>query len=261
MGGCCEKFCAEFKKQRLAYDDFNQGEWTTFFGTSSVSCLQPMVYQFVQLVEALAIVGILIWSVYYENDCCNCGAKWFIFLTHWSLTLQLVYVWLSLFTTVRANALKEDGGSMPWYARLTWMLQDILLPLTFFVFILYFALILPAAGGSPKAISFFTHGANFVIMLLDMLLSRQPYYLLHGVYVAFFLAGYAIFTYVYHKLEGTSCLGNPYIYKAVDWTNATSTGIQAFFGILVVVPIVNLLFWLVMGYLLPRNKASSDTVV
>jgi len=260
MGGCCEKFRAEFRKQRLDYDDFNQGEWISVFGESSVSCLTPVVYQFLQLSEALAIVGILLWSAYVENKEYNCGLKWFIFLTHWSLTLQVVYLWLSLFTTWRANAMKKDQAQkqakMPWYAQLTWVLQDILLPLTFFVFILYFGLVLPAKGGKPQALSFFTHGVNFVIMLLDMYLSRQPYYLLHGFYVAFLLATYTTFTYVYHKLEGTSCTGNPYIYKAVDWTNAKSTSIAAFIGITVSVPVVNIIFWLVITFLFPSRKVS-----
>jgi len=263
MGGCCEKFRAEFSKQRLDYDDFNQGEWISVFGTSSIAWFEPLVYQFFQLFEALAILGIFIWSVYYENECCKCGVKWFIFLTHWSLFLQLVYTWVSLFTTWRANAMKEGRvpkrEKIPWYAGLTWVLQDILLPLTFFVFSLYFGLILPAKeDGGVLALSFFTHGVNFVIMLLDMFLSRQPYYLLHGFYIAFLLAGYTIFTYVYHILEGTSCLGRPYIYKAVDWNNATSTGIQAFLGIVVVVPIINLIFWLVIAYLFPTRKVSHD---
>jgi len=255
-------FRAEFNKQRLDYDDFNQGEWITVFGASSVSWFEPRVYQFFQLLEALAIVGILIWSVYSENECCNCGVKWFIYLTHWSLTLQVVYVWLSLFTSLRANAMKEGRipkqEKLPWYAGLTWVLQDILLPLTFFVFSLYFLLVLPAEGGNLKALSVFTHGVNFVIMLLDMLLSRQPYYLLHGFYVAFFVAGYTIFTYVYHKLQGTSCLGKPYIYKAVDWNDAKSTSIKIFFGFVVGIPIVNFAFWLVIAYLFRSRRASID---
>mmetsp|Transcript_27545 Transcript_27545/g.55443 ORF Transcript_27545/g.55443 Transcript_27545/m.55443 type:complete len:321 (+) Transcript_27545:143-1105(+) len=60
------------------------------------------------------------------------------------------------------------------------LLRAVCLPGTFFVMGVYWQLIYK--GGTLKAVNFMTHGVNFVIMVLDMIFSRQSYPLAHGVY-------------------------------------------------------------------------------
>jgi len=236
------------------------GEWITVFGASSNRCCMRHtgVYSACELLAALFITAIFAWSLYVEFvDPGNCGLKYFIFLTHWSLMLQVVYAWLSWYTTRQANAMREERikkrDRMPWYAVLTWVLQDILLPLTFFVFMLYFVVVLPTEERTPMLVSYFTHGANFATMVLDVFLSRQPYYILHGFYFAFFAAIYAAFSYFYFRQGGTDCRGNPYIYAALDWSDLVKTGNLVGLGIFVIIPVVNLMFWFVISRCFPSR--------
>jgi O-antigen ligase len=57
--------------------------------------------------------------------------------------------------------------------------QKIALPGSFFVFVLYWALVF---NGSFNLISVFTHGVNFVVMAMDTLFSRQPLRMSHWFY-------------------------------------------------------------------------------
>ncbi len=63
------------------------------------------------------------------------------------------------------------------------------------------------------------HGINVLIVFIDLLLSRIPYQLLHTLYATIFAIVYVIFTIIYFAAGGTSHLGDPYIYGALDYGN------------------------------------------
>jgi len=114
-------------------------------------------------------------------------------------------------------------------------------------------LVAPTKGGPPEPISYFTHGVNFLVVIVDVYLSRQPYYLLHGIYFAILGIVYLLFTYVYYVSGGTDCSGRRYIYKSVDWNDPGSAGMLAAILVVVVVPFVNVLFWFVVSQCFPQN--------
>ena len=65
----------------------------------------------------------------------------------------------------------EDGRKqvppMPWFVRVTWFLQAIILPGSFCIFVMYWALVF-----NPDKFMFLstlTHGLNFIVMLADYL--------------------------------------------------------------------------------------------
>jgi hypothetical protein len=246
----------------MAYDDFNDGEWITVFGASSNRwCLKhPVIYSLFELSEALAVTALWIWAFYEDvlAPSANCGGKFFIFLTYWSLTAQVFYVWVAWFVTRQANAMAEGRKAkqmkMPWYAYATWVLQDILLPTTFMVFVLYFALVVDWNSPPGFGKSYFTHGANFALMCSDVFMSQQPYYLLHGLYFGGFALVYLAFTYIYFAADGTSCSGHPYIYAALDWNNLQSTRALATLLLTVACPLVNVAFWLMVSKCFPGRR-------
>lgn len=90
-------------------------------------------------------------------------------------------------------------------------------------------------------------------MMVNVLLSRKPVYLLHGLYFFFFTMTYMVFTFVYHVAKGTNCEGKPYIYAAVDWNfphkTLTLLGILLF----IAVPAVNVVFWLLITRCFPNR--------
>lgn len=253
---------AEFQLRRLFFNDYDDGEWIEAFGrSSSRKCIKhPILYSAFEAHQACAITGIWLWAFIDGSSWCkdNGGlVKWFIYLTHLSLTLQLVYTWASFVTTWRAHRMAEGRIAivtvMPWYAKLTWLLQGVCLPLTLLVFVLYFALVVPDTGISGP-LSFFTHGVNFLLMISDVFWSRQPFYLVHSLYFFCVVLAYLVFTYVFYKANGVGCGGEPYIYAAIDWRHGSSTLALLGFLYLIVGPIVNVTFWIIVNWCFPGRS-------
>merc|ERR1712194_232531 len=104
-----------------------------------------------------------------------------------------------------------------------------------------------------------THGVNFLLMVSDVFCSRRPFYLVHVVALAYVMpTAYVVFTYVFFKANGVTCSGKPYLYAAIDWRNGSSTLAFLGFFFLVVVPIVNVTFWIMVNLCFPGR---SDRVV
>lgn len=261
MGAFVARVRAELQLQRLDYDDLDNGEWIAVFGSSSNRCCMrdPSTYYTFELLQALVVTGIWIWGFVD-----GCGMKFFIYLTYWSLTAQLVYVWLDFFTVYMANRMSAGKcprvKRMPWYARATWCLFDILMPTTFLVFVLYFSLVVNWNYPPTRVLAYVTHGGNFALMMLDAVFSRKPYYLLHGVYFAIEAFIYLFFTYLFFLAGGTACDGMPYIYGVLDWGGkfrlAGTLGVIIFF---VVAPVVNIIFWLLVSFVFPGLRPRPDT--
>ncbi|CAK0820054.1 unnamed protein product [Prorocentrum cordatum] len=151
---------------------------------------------------------------------------------------------------------------IPLYAQATWCLFDMLLPTTFLVFVLYFCLVVNWDYPPTRTLSYVTHGGNFALMMLDVIFSRKPYYLLHGLYFALEAFVYILFTYLYFLAGGTDCDGMPYIYGVLDWGGkfrlAGTVGGMVFF---VVAPVVNIMFWLLVSFCFPGLRPRPDKSV
>ena len=63
-----------------------------------------------------------------------------------------------------------------------------------------------------------THGANFAVMLVDLLLVRNPMYLSHVVMPFLYAIVYLIFSVIYWAATGEN------IYDALDWGNPSGAG-------------------------------------
>merc|ERR1719203_46160 len=277
MAGCWTKFKAEWALEKADFGEFNEGSWIEVFGASSNRYLKdPRRYMAFKLFEALLVTAIFLWS-FIDNAMYQhkgedgvvvetyCGYKYWIYLTHWSLTLQLLFVWNSLWSVWaahRASKSPTDKFPAPCHAKLTWILNDVLLPLTFLVFVQYWLLVWNGFDGdiAYAILSCCTHGGNFLVMLLDNWLSRIPYYITHGLY--FWLVGvmFLLFSFL-HGFVGTNCSGQPYIYAALDWNNLQQTLTIAGIICFVVAPIFNLLFWGVKAVLFPAVRKARGTDV
>jgi len=224
--------------------DFDNGEWIEVFGSSTNRCLQdPTCYTVFELSEALLISAIFVWSIYHQYFNEECLDKYLMNLTYWCLTLEVIYFWLSWFTTHRANAMKAGtvakSSKMPWHATMTWVLQDLLIPGTCLVFLLYWILVAPVKPKPLPTLTYFTHGVNFFLMMADVYVNNVPYFLLHGIYFSVFGVVYLLFTIIYWLSGGTDCHGKPYIYKALDWNKPQSAATIATLLLFVVLPILN----------------------
>lgn len=95
---------------------------------------------------------------------------WWIYFTHWSLTLQVIYHVLSIVVAIRARNPDGDGPStnISAIAKISWLMQAVCLPATAFTFIMgpgVLGLIAEGIQLPPGPLAWSTHGVNFGIMI------------------------------------------------------------------------------------------------
>jgi hypothetical protein len=184
------------------------------------------------------MLSVLVWSFADAP-----GAFWFIYLTHWTLVVEVLYLGAALYTTFALRGQLREGNppaapNVPRHVGITATLRAVALPASLLVsvtgarerarakgnerarararaleseseserrarartharthahtqtrthtrqvFLLYWLLVFPYERGPLQAISCFTHGVNFLVMLLDAWLSCQPYRFSEGIYL------------------------------------------------------------------------------
>ena len=70
-------------------------------------------------------------------------------------------------------------------------------------------------------------GLNFVVQLADLVVSSQPYLLMHGVYFLLYAVAYLVFSIVHYVSGIGSGDGRKYIYKSLDWGSPGSSSVVA----------------------------------
>jgi len=248
---CCRVLSDEFQLKNLKADEdaaaANHINWVVRFGHDSNRCITSLnAYLAFRAFNFLLMFAVRLWSFILEAKDGD-GGYWFIYLTHWGLMLEVAYLGFACYTTYSirdaANWVADDDDGridMPWFARVAWVLQGIILPGSFMIFAMYWGLVF---NGTVHAVSVFTHGVNFVVMAADFLVGSQPYLLLHGLYFFGFALTFLVWSGIHYAAEIGNEFGNRYIYSSLDWGNAGGTSTLAFIILLIVVPLVNLIFW------------------
>jgi len=198
--------------------------------------------------------AVMIWSmVDWVNDEDINGNNynygyWWTQLTHISLIVQLIYLGFAAATTGLAlfSSLPDGTGTKgtPWFVSVTWAMQPMMLIVTLIVFLLYWALLFEPRD-TVYAISVFTHGVNFGIMLFDLTLSRQPLYLVHVYMPLVFAACFLLFSLIYYAADGRNH-ENPddrFIYDVLDWSDPAAVGSLGAVILLIGVPVLWILIY------------------
>merc|ERR1712176_91786 len=156
------------------------------------------------------------WAVFWVIPLRYYFIKW-SFLNLWFETL---YLCLAAFLTGLAVVKLGDCCPIRWLASITCTLQvaisgsAIILPLAFIYANFGFG------SGFCGLSVLTTHGINAIVMLIDIVLSRQR--LPHGgVFLATgFMSSYMLFSFLYTMMGGTYEDGkSPYVYAWLDWYN------------------------------------------
>lgn len=151
------------------------------------------------------------------------GGYWWIYLTHWGLTLEVVYFGLATYTTYMSDKWPEKPAEgpepIPAYVKWMWVLNGIMLPGSFLIFLMYWGFVFSAGAGALRILSMLTHGYNFLAMAVDSAVSSTPYLLLHGIYFLGFATIYLAWTLLHYAVGLTNQDGERYIYAAIDWNN------------------------------------------
>jgi len=127
------------------------------------------------------------------------GAWWLIYLTNWTLVLQIVYLHLSAWITRGYLLTKRTPKKVPTHYHIAWILQSVLASATTLVFLLYWALI--HDGGAVKFVTINTHGVNFIAMLIDRGFSKQPARMMHFYYPMIYGIIFYLFS-IMHEYAG-----------------------------------------------------------
>jgi len=117
------------------------------------------------------------------------------------------------------------------------------------VFLLYWLLVFPTQDTDLKAISCFTHGVNFIVMLVDGWLSRQPYLISHGIYFLCYCIIYVVWTIIHAVAKIGNEVNEDYIYASLDWgRNSGKATMYAIAVVIIAGPAVNLFFWWLLHF-------------
>ena len=109
---------------------------------------------------------------------------------------------------------------------------------------------------SPRhAVSVFTHGINFAVMMVDLLICRQPLYCAHITVPLAYSLTYLLFTLLYFAAGGVfhKDRHSPYIYDVLDWSDPGAAGSLSGLIVVLVIPI---LYMMLIGCYLLRTCPS-----
>ncbi|MDC3321085.1 hypothetical protein OAV88_00630 [bacterium] len=248
-------------------------------GGDGKGCQWSCLYMMLRFIFFAWTFGVLVASV-METDC---AATWPLYLTHITLVFQTVYLFFAMYTTwVGRHYVRnlKEAPKGPWYVRVTWLMFSVNIPATFLVFVLYWFLVVPNMAGSPSTLSYFTHGFNFLIAVLDMWLSKVRLYIVHVLYFVIYAFIYLVLSLIFWASgartcsldcgisdnndnttcvdagDGVSCMwnatsgvcyggddgGNNYLYSALDFNRGASTWLTATIILFFVVPVIHMIF-------------------
>jgi len=265
---CCAPFVHALQTERLDFQ-LEDTDWKEVFGKqggllAGCTACSPAVYVATRMTISIVWWLVCIWSII---DWLAHGfgfGYWLTKLTHWGALIEAIYFTFAALTTYRAvYGSQADGpdNATPWHAQVTWLLGPIALVASFMICILYWFLVFEPGPGKPAAISVFTHAVNFVLILADLLLNRQPFYIQHVFAPMLFASLYGVFTLVYFWVGGTHEDGtSPYIYKAIDWRKSAKTGTLVGIIVLILVPLVYTLLFFVVSLRVRCRKATETDV-
>eukprot|EP00746_Dinoflagellata_sp_MGD_P014498 gnl/MRDRNA2_/MRDRNA2_131811_c0_seq1.p1 gnl/MRDRNA2_/MRDRNA2_131811_c0~~gnl/MRDRNA2_/MRDRNA2_131811_c0_seq1.p1 ORF type:complete len:498 (+),score=48.33 gnl/MRDRNA2_/MRDRNA2_131811_c0_seq1:118-1611(+) len=163
-------------------------------------------------------------SLHQWVDCAN--FEILLYFTKWSflnLCLAALYLWLAVALTALAPR-NLDGSILEtttvYIAKFTCFLQAVV---TVCAIVLAVAAFFPRYGfrhGLSILADIFVHYITAMIMVLDMVLSKQPFSHESILCPLLFIWAYLVFTYVYAHQGGKYEDGvSPYVYPILDWTS------------------------------------------
>jgi len=235
--------------------------WPEVFGTSPWFPPQSCGLLVFRCLCLTIFLSMYVWSITSAWQ----DGFWWIYLTHWSLTLETVYFLFATFTTFQAwkcildiddPRRSTEPRKLPWFVRVTWILNHIEMPASLLVMCLKWTTVTPfwSLKEVPPFLDLFVHGINFLICLADLFVGRNVFYLPHALWIFGYSTLYMVFSVVHYELKigsYTACTinGVPYprdecpIYPVLDWRTPKATGIAAVIICLFVIPLFQFPIW------------------
>lgn len=230
-------------------DNFN---WVNAFGTATNRFnIGYKPFMAFRAIGALIIFASFIATLTQYSDS-SCIKYWPIYLTNWNLCLSMAYAASGALTTYNIHRYGDtyDPLIIPKHVQFHWLLQNPAFVTSLVVPILFWPGCAiannPPDSCYPSQVptTVFVHGINSAIVVADVIVSNQPYMVLHGIYAIGFGGLYMTWTYVHHALKIGNC-ENPDsytpIYEFVDWGHGFN--LYKGFICLLGIPLVNFVGW------------------
>lgn len=258
LGKCSKQVKAEWSKENLKLIPIDtpigidKDTWPKVFGhdadrfTGRWNCLKSFeVYLGLRCTLFATMLGVLLYSFgLYAED--GDSGYWFIYLTHWGLLIEVVYLGLAVWTTKQSPSweflTENEREILPLSVRILWPLGTIVLPTSFMIFAMYWGLVFKWEK-APKAISVLTHGVNFVVMIIDQVVTGRPILLLHVIYFWIFAVVYVVWSGLHYWWRVGNEDGDDYIYSSLDWSQGSKTGKLSIGILFIVAPAIYVTFW------------------
>ncbi|CAG9136773.1 unnamed protein product [Plutella xylostella] len=235
MGAIKQYFKEQFQLRMLFLDHIKPSDFYLSCWQSTRSSVPLLLIRVLLFLTSLGIA--LYSSILYMKF--GWFKFWFIYLTHWGLTLNTLATGFAVAVSARCHFYGPiTSGTLPWYVRVYWLLFNIATPLAFLITIFYWTLLYNAGVEEElnHALDVCVHGVNSVVMFLLLLSSAQPARLLHAHQPLLLAVVYVVFGAVFYAAGGTDPFGNPYIYIVVDWANpGPTTALVAITGVLLII--------------------------
>eukprot|EP00929_Paragymnodinium_shiwhaense_P010359 TRINITY_DN114980_c0_g1_i1.p1 TRINITY_DN114980_c0_g1~~TRINITY_DN114980_c0_g1_i1.p1 ORF type:complete len:360 (-),score=42.37 TRINITY_DN114980_c0_g1_i1:44-1123(-) len=255
-----EEFTNQHARMRLLESSSSNAAWPQVFGTSPW-LKKPDGWTFFAIRLSLFVTFLFhyVWSMARHLD----EGYWFIYLTNWSLTVEVLYFGFATWTTYEARrrvvddsvgrqmSFRRTSGRLPPYVRATWILAHVAMPASVLVFAMYWTLDNPiwAMHHQPQYLGYFVHGINALLCLFDLVMSRNLFYLRHALWFAVYILCFAIWTVIHYFAElGTYQCDAPDankcpIYSVLNWQNLRRTSTLCLLILCCAVPLCQYPLW------------------
>ncbi|XP_078681801.1 protein rolling stone-like [Branchiostoma floridae x Branchiostoma belcheri] len=241
-GGKCENILFRNAKQ----EDFVQSAW----GKSRAAYIAFRGF------FTVFLVVFLIWHLY---DSFSRDTLYFTKADNWGYLLLVIYfIWALVHACVdhcrkqssevvplpketEGEEKPTEGGRLPWYVQVQWLLFNMSFTVAFFVLFVYNGLVIKGEFSFQDVA---VHILNAVVALLDIMVCGIHVRLLHVVYPMCFGLTYVVFAVIYWAADGKDAKGNPYIYSVIDFSGDPGLAAGACVGlILLAVPLSHLFLY------------------
>ncbi|CAK1540210.1 unnamed protein product [Leptosia nina] len=227
MGATKKYFKNQFQIQKFKFEYEDVSDFYLGCFQRSTSCIPLLLMRTLLFFGSVAIVvAALVMNVERGR-----GGYWPIYLTNWGIFTMMICTGfafiISLVASIKGSLGTEVSFRLPWYVTVYWVLYNAAISMAVFVTIFYWAFLSGARYSDEnqdsefapnKVLDIFIHAVNSVVMLLLLLTSRQPVYILHFYIAIIVPLVYMIFSVIYWAAGGLSPRGNPYIYAMLDWS-------------------------------------------
>ncbi|XP_045527872.1 protein rolling stone-like [Pieris brassicae] len=235
--GAIKKYCKkEFQIQKFKFEYDDGEDFCIGCFQQNRSCLPLLI---IRGLLFLCSVAIVVSSIVLVSETGK-GAFWPIYLTHWGIFLMMVSTGfgfgISLHRYMKGPI--DTSFGLPWYIIVYWLLYNVAVPLAVFITVFYWAFLSGLADSEEvaglefapnKVLDIFIHAINSVVMLLLLLTSRHPMYLLHFYNVFGVALIYMFFSIIYWAAGGTDQFGHTFIYPMLDWEQPAVASIAVVF--------------------------------